>query len=115
MGSYTFHETKNRLYRDSEVRTLYLSNSRYNVTVFYYGDYGRDKKDGTIDQKSITVSCKGRNAESMPLDYADGTVYIDASCIMPMLTAEEAGRLRESLAAAEESAEELQKVIDAYF
>ena len=115
MGSCTFHETKNKLHGSAEIRTLCLSNGHYDVKVFYYGDYGRDKENGAIDRKNITVSCKERNAESLPLDYAEGTVYISTSCIMPMLTAEEAGRLREGLHAAEESAKELQKAIDAYF
>lgn len=114
-GIYEFHVTKDGLHRDSEIRTLRMSNGYYDAAFFYYGDYDRDRKNGTIDRKNITVSCKSRDG-GMPLDYdADGTVRIDTMGIMPSLDAEEAGRPIESLRAAGESARKLQKAAALYF
>lgn len=115
MTDYRFHETENALHRSSEIKLLRLSNGIYDVSVFYYGDYENDRKNGTVDRNNITVSCRGK-ADSLPLDCcADGTVYIKTDLILPMLTPGQAAHLKELLDTAAESAAALQEALKRYF
>lgn len=115
-NKYTFHETANKLCRGSDISTLRLANDLYDVHIYYFGDYAKDKQENAIDPASITVSARCKDSKgAMPLGYDQGLVNIDTSEIMPMLNAVEARALAQALIDAAGSAEALQEAIGAYF
>lgn len=115
-NKYAFHETANKLYRGSDICTLRLANDLYDVHIYYFGDYAKDKQECSIDPASITVSARCRGGKgAMPLGYDQGLVNIDTAEVMPMLDAGQARALAQALMDAAGSAEALQEAIGTYF
>ena len=110
-----FEIIKNGLTRKADIKVLKLENTYYKVTIFYYGDYTNDFKQGKCDIENITVACKVKE-NAFLLDFLGKEVLIDIqSSGYLYLSGGQVNKFKKELDIAHQSAAELQDIMKEYF
>ncbi|MBO5435430.1 hypothetical protein J6A31_06480 [bacterium] len=110
-------EIKNTLNSHLDIVVLKLANDRYTFTIFYYGDYEKDKADNCIDYGMMRLSCKC-NGTDICIGLHDKDVFIDMQQSGPFRNIhsdEELNKFIENLTFAQNTVAELKTIIATYF
>lgn len=108
-----FTVTANNLLRESEIKSLKLENEEYRVTIFYYGDYEKDRVCSKIDIQNISMSCKPKG-RGLKLVLMSGRIMIDIP-MSSILTIQEAEVYKLQFDIAIPAAIELEQILQEYF
>ena len=108
-----FEIVANNLKRASDIKTLKLQNEEYSVTLFYFGDYASDMKNGSCIPENLSLSCKPKG-DYFPIELLMGRVMLEVPTIS-ILSISEIELFKLQLDIAGKAAKELQELIRDYF
>lgn len=109
-----FEITADNLRRQSEIKTLKLSDGSYDVIFYYYGEYAEDMElNGVCDAEKLSMSCKGKGGV-LPLELMSGKLFIETEDI-GLLRLERVAEYQKQVETAYASACELAKILKQYF
>lgn len=105
--------TANKLVRDAEIKVLKLESDEYMATIYYEGDYEKDRENGKCDVQRMILSCKPK-WESFPICMMSGKIFVDIM-YSAVLRVDEIDEFKAQLDTAKEAAVELQGIVKEYF
>ena len=77
MNGNLFKETRKPSSKNSFVTKFVLTSDKYDVTVYYAGDYDADKKDGMIDCSYFSAFVKPKDETVLSITVTGCDVRID--------------------------------------
>lgn len=103
----------NNLNKDSDVKSLKLKSDDYDVKIFYYGDYEKDKANNKCKAGNLSMSCKPIT-DVFQISLVNGKVSLNIPA-NTMLTWDSVDDFKLQLDKSKAAAVELEEIVKEYF
>lgn len=105
---------KNGLYREAEIKLIKIKNLYYEISVFYFGDYGTDKSENRLSIDNIYVICK-TCGDAFDIQYLKGQIFVNIASMPLVFTINEMDKLKSMVEVSEQSALRFHSFMEEYF
>ena len=107
-----FSVTEDHLAR-KPIALLIIENTYYKISLFYYGNYTKEKESFTLDKKWLSVACDPRG-DYLPIKHQNNYAFIDITN-ENQIDIWQTDKFTDKINIARRSAIELMNVIHKYF